>query len=64
MLFRSVSQSRYGGAINHPDAGKRFDISVDTGKHAGIDDASVFLYPSNGYGDAMFLKQIMQIEHQ
>ena len=51
-----------GGAINHPDAGKRFDISVDTGKHAEIDDASVFLYPSNGYGDAMFLKQIMQIE--
>lgn len=51
-----------GGAINHPDAGKRFDISEDTGKNAGIDDASVFLYPSNGYGDQTLLKQIMQIE--
>jgi len=51
-----------GGAINHPDQGKRFDVSDDTNQHAEITDASVFLYPSNGYGDAMLLKQIMQIE--
>ena len=49
-----------GGAINHPDQGKRFDISADTNQHADITDASVTLYPSNGYGDATLLKQIMQ----
>jgi glycosyltransferase involved in cell wall biosynthesis len=51
-----------GAAINHPDAGKRFDLSADTNQNAGIDDASVFLYPYNGYGDANILRQIIQIE--
>jgi glycosyltransferase involved in cell wall biosynthesis len=51
-----------GGAINHPDQGKRFDLNGDTNTHAGIDDASVVLYPINGYGDPMFLKQMIQLE--
>lgn len=51
-----------GGAINHPDQGKRLDLTEDTNKQAGINNASVMLYPSNGYGDLMFLKQIIQIE--
>ena len=51
-----------GGAIQHPDQGKRFDLNGDTNKHAGIDDASVYLYPINGYGDPAFLKQMMQLE--
>lgn len=51
-----------GGAINHPDQGKRFDINEDTSRMAGIDDASVTLYPINGYGDPMFLKQMIAIE--
>ena len=51
-----------GGAINHPDQGKRFDINDDTNKYAGITDASVTLYPINGYGDPMFLKQMIQME--
>jgi len=33
-----------GGAINHPDKGKRFDLSADTNQNAGIEDASVFLH--------------------
>ncbi len=40
-----------GGAINHPDQGKRFDLSQDTNQSAGIDDSNVVLYPINGYGD-------------
>lgn len=44
------------GAINHPEQGKKFDLSADTAKNAGIEDASVTLYPVNGYGDANFFK--------
>jgi hypothetical protein len=52
-----------GAAINHPDAGKRFDISADTNNNAGIEDASVFLYPNNGYGDANFLRTLIKLEN-
>jgi glycosyltransferase involved in cell wall biosynthesis len=52
-----------GAAINHPDAGKRFDISADTNKNAGIEDASVFLYPNNGYGDANLLRTLIKLEN-
>ena len=51
-----------GAAINHPDAGKRFDISEDTNKNAGIEDSSVFIYPNNGYGDANLLRSIIKLE--
>lgn len=51
-----------GGAINHPDAGKKLDISLDTNKIAGIEDSEVFLIPSNGYGDEMFLRQVIKLE--
>jgi hypothetical protein len=39
-----------GGAINHPEQGKRLDLSEDTGKNNNIDDANVILYPVSGYG--------------
>jgi len=52
-----------GGAINHPDQGKRFDLSSDTNTSAEINDSNVFLYPTNGYGDANILRQIMAIEN-
>jgi glycosyltransferase involved in cell wall biosynthesis len=52
-----------GAAINHPDAGKRFDISADTNNNAGVEDASVFLYPNNGYGDANLLRTILKLEN-
>ena len=51
-----------GGAINHPEQGKRFDISGDTNSNAGITDSSVFLYPVNGYGDADLIRQLIEIE--
>ena len=50
------------GAIGHPDKGKRFDISQDTNKNAGIDDSSVFLLPVDGYGDPNLLRQIIANE--
>lgn len=51
-----------GSAINHPDAGKRFDLSQDTNNNLGITDASVFLYPFNGYGTAEVVRQMIELE--
>ena len=50
------------GAINHPEKGKRFDLSEDTNKNAQIEDASVFLYPVDGYGDANLIRHLMDVE--
>ena len=51
-----------GAAIEHPEAGKRMDISEDTNKLLGINDASVIVYPNNGYGTPELVRQISQIE--
>jgi len=50
------------GAINHPEKGKRFDLSADTSKNSGIEDASVFLYPTDGYGNADLIRQMIKLE--
>jgi len=50
------------GAIQHPEKGKRFDLSGDTNANTGLTDSSVFLYPVDGYGDADFIRQMMEIE--
>jgi glycosyltransferase involved in cell wall biosynthesis len=51
-----------GGAINHPEQGKRLDISQDTNTIAGISDASIFLYPTNGYGSPELVRQLLEME--
>jgi len=51
-----------GGAIQHPEAGKRFDLSQDTNVNAGLTDSSVILYPVNGYGDPTLLRSLIQVE--
>jgi glycosyltransferase involved in cell wall biosynthesis len=51
-----------GGAIQHPDKGKRFDLNGDTNQHAGITDASVYLYPIDGYGSPEFIRQMIGME--
>jgi glycosyltransferase involved in cell wall biosynthesis len=51
-----------GGAIQHPDKGKRFDLNADSNKMAGIEDASVVLYPIDGYGSPELIRQLMQLE--
>jgi len=52
-----------GGAMQHPEAGKKLDVSQDTSNVAGISDASVFLYPVNGYGSQEFIRQLIDIEN-
>ena len=50
------------GAINHPEKGKRFDLSADTNNNTGLTDTSVFLYPVDGYGDPDLIRQLIKIE--
>ena len=51
-----------GGAMQHPESGKKLDVSQDTGNVAGIQDASVFIYPTNGYGSPELIRQLIDIE--
>ena len=51
-----------GAAIQHPEAGKRLDLSQDTNNQAGIDDSSVIVVPNNGYGSPGQLRQLMATE--
>jgi len=49
-----------GGAINHPDVGKIIDMSDDINKEIGITDASVLIYPYNGYGDQDLVRLLIE----
>jgi glycosyltransferase involved in cell wall biosynthesis len=50
------------GAINHPDKGKRLDLSQDTNNNTGLTDSSITIYPVDGYGDANLIRQLIQME--
>jgi len=51
-----------GGAIKHPDQGKRFDLSADTAKETGVEDVSCIVYAHSGYGNPQVLNELMQRE--
>ena len=51
-----------GAAINHPDQGKKLDLSQDTNNNVGISDASVFLYPISGYGTQELVRGLIDLE--
>ena len=51
-----------GGAVKHPEAGQRLDLSEDTGRQMGVDDALVTLYPTDGYGNPDLVRQLIQME--
>tara|TARA_R110000803_G_scaffold29875_1_gene67827 strand:+ start:234 stop:1673 length:1440 start_codon:yes stop_codon:yes gene_type:complete len=50
------------GAIKHPEKGKKLDISKDTSDMTGVEDSSVTLYPTDGYGDTTIIREIINIE--
>jgi glycosyltransferase involved in cell wall biosynthesis len=65
IIFNTVKEYDWvqiGGALQHPDAGKLFDLSAEVAKETGVEDASVKLIPYNGYGDKGILFSI--IEHE
>lgn len=51
-----------GGAMQHPEAGRKLDVCQDTGNVAGIKDASVYIYPVNGYGSQELVRQLIEME--
>jgi hypothetical protein len=51
-----------GGAMNHPDEKKAFDLSDDVNKQNGIQDASVKLYATSGYGTAEIVRELIRNE--
>lgn len=51
-----------GGAVRHPDKGKKFDMNQAMGSEAGIDDAYVMLFPTDGYGNIEFIRSIVRLE--
>lgn len=51
-----------GAAINHPEAGKGFDISGEVNRLTGLEDSDVKVLPNNGYGDAMQVRALIAQE--
>ena len=49
-----------GGALKHPDEGKRIDISEDGNKIHNIQDASIMIQPSTGYGDVKTIRNLIK----
>jgi len=50
------------GGISHPEKGRRLDLSQDTNNLLQIPDASVILYPADGYGNPDLIRQLIEIE--
>lgn len=51
-----------GGAMNHPDEKKAFDLSADVNKQVGIEDSYVRLYATSGYGTAEIVRELIRTE--
>jgi glycosyltransferase involved in cell wall biosynthesis len=51
------------GAVKHPEQGKILDLSPSINQQMQIKDASVLLYPIDGYGNATVLRQILTREN-
>ena len=65
IIFNTVKEFDWvqlGAAINHPDAGKAFDLSQEISRETGVEDVSVKLIPWNGYGDRNILFAILNQE--
>tara|TARA_B100000161_G_scaffold156379_1_gene111407 strand:- start:1804 stop:3195 length:1392 start_codon:yes stop_codon:yes gene_type:complete len=51
-----------GGAIKHPDSGKVVDMNESVRKETGIEDASLKIYPVDGYGSPELLRYLLTAE--
>jgi len=52
-----------GGLLQHPEEGKRVDLSQATAEKTGVKDAYVIIYPCTGYSNPDIIRQIMSIEN-
>jgi glycosyltransferase involved in cell wall biosynthesis len=51
-----------GGAVNHPEAGKGFNLSPDINKQTGLTDSDVKVIACKGYGDSTLVRSIIKQE--
>lgn len=51
-----------GGAVKHPEEGKKLDLSQEVDKLVGTTDSSVFIYPMSGYGNPDVIRQFLKFE--
>lgn len=51
-----------GAAVVHKEEGTIIDLSEETAKETGVEDAYVKLYPSSGYGDPFKLRRLLKDE--
>lgn len=51
-----------GAALQHPDAGKVFDLSESVNKAQNLEDAQVKVMPNNGYGDPALIRKLLKQE--
>jgi glycosyltransferase involved in cell wall biosynthesis len=49
-------------AIDHPETGKKIDLSQAVNNETGLNDSSVILYPNNGYGNADLIRFLIKSE--
>lgn len=52
-----------GAAINHPENGKKVDVSEEFEKETGYKNLSIVIYPNNGYGDQDILRRLILQEN-
>ena len=52
-----------GGAIKHPDKGKIINMNDTIRKEMGIEDASLTIYPIDGYGNPDLLREVLAREN-
>ena len=51
-----------GGAIQHPEKGKIFDLSDDLAEQTGVEDAYCKVYPVDGYGNPDIVRELLELE--
>jgi hypothetical protein len=51
-----------GAAIKHPEAGRVLDLNESVREQTGVKDASVKIYPSDGYGNPDIIRQLLMME--
>ena len=51
-----------GGAVEHPEAGKVFDLANEISKTSGVEDTYCTLYPAKGYGDMNLVRHVIDRE--
>ena len=51
-----------GGAIKHPDNGKIIDMNDSVRKETGVENASLKIYPVDGYGNPNLLRHLIKLE--